>query len=64
MTEGTANVLINRRMNKAQQMRWSLRGADQLLQVRSAIHNRAFDAEAGNIVEPIFGDAPQLALAA
>src|ERR1700744_534572 len=28
ITEGTANFLVNRRMNKAQQMRWSPRGAD------------------------------------
>jgi hypothetical protein len=27
MTEGTANFLVNQRMNKAQQMRWSRRGA-------------------------------------
>jgi hypothetical protein len=33
VTEGTANFLVNRRMNKAQQMRWSPRAADLLLQV-------------------------------
>src|SRR5215210_3533358 len=33
-TEGTANFLVNRRINKSQQMRWSRRGADRLLQVR------------------------------
>src|SRR3954451_11436234 len=32
ITEGTANFLVNRRMTKAQQMRWSRRGADLLLQ--------------------------------
>src|SRR4051812_23574325 len=32
ITEGTANFLVNRRMNKSQQMRWSWRGADLLLQ--------------------------------
>jgi hypothetical protein len=37
ITEGTANFLVNRRMNKAQQMRWSRRGADLLLQVRCAV---------------------------
>jgi hypothetical protein len=36
ITEGTANFLVNRRMNKSQQMRWSRRGADLLLQVRCA----------------------------
>src|ERR1700690_3071854 len=34
ITEGTANFLVNRRMNKSQQMRWSRNGADLLLQVR------------------------------
>ena len=38
-TEGTANFLVNRRMNKPQQMRWSRRGADLLLQVRCAVYN-------------------------
>ena len=37
ITEGTANFLVNRRMNKSQQMRWSRRGADLLLQVRCAV---------------------------
>src|SRR5271168_2278071 len=36
ITEGTANFLVNRRMNKSQQMRWSRRGADLFLQVRCA----------------------------
>jgi hypothetical protein len=39
ITEATANFLVNRRMNKAQQMRWSRRGAYLLLQVRCAIYN-------------------------
>ena len=39
ITEGTANFLVNRRMNKYQQMRWSRRGADLLLQVRCAVYN-------------------------
>jgi hypothetical protein len=37
VTEGTANFLVNRRMNKSQQMRWSRRGADLMLQVRCAV---------------------------
>jgi hypothetical protein len=41
MTEGTANSLVNRRMNKPQRMRWSRTGADLLLQVPCAIHNGA-----------------------
>jgi hypothetical protein len=39
ITEGTANFLVNRRMNKSQQMRWSRRGADLLLQARCAVYN-------------------------
>jgi hypothetical protein len=39
ITEGAANFLVNRRMNKSPQMRWSRRGADLLLQVRCAIYN-------------------------
>ena len=47
LTEGTANFLVNRRMNKAQQMRWSRRGADLLLQVRCAIYNGTFGSGFG-----------------
>ena len=39
LTEGTANFLVNRRMAKAQQMRWTRRGADRVLQVRCAVYN-------------------------
>jgi hypothetical protein len=42
ITEGTANFLVNRRMNKSQQMRWSRRGADLLLQVRCAVYKKLF----------------------
>ena len=49
VTEGTANFLVNRRMNKAQQMRWSRRGADLLLQVRCAVYNGAFGHGFGNL---------------
>jgi hypothetical protein len=42
ITEGTTNFLVNRRMNKSQQMRWSPRGADLPLQVRRAIYNGIF----------------------
>jgi hypothetical protein len=41
VTEGTANFLVNRRMNKSQQMRWSHRGADLLPQVRCATASSA-----------------------
>ena len=47
ITEGTANFLVNRRMNKSQQMRWSRKGADLLLQVRCAVYNGTLSAGFG-----------------
>src|SRR6195256_5376439 len=47
ITEGTANLLVNRRMNKSQQMRWSRRGADLLLQVRCAVYNGTLGSDFG-----------------
>jgi hypothetical protein len=52
ITEGTANFLVNHRMNKAQQMRWSRRGADRLLQVRCAVYNGTFGSELGHPFQP------------
>jgi hypothetical protein len=52
ITEGTANFLVNRRMNKRQQMRWSRRGADLLLQVRCAIYNGTLGSEFGQKFHP------------
>jgi hypothetical protein len=40
-TEGLANTLVNRRMNKSQQMRWSVRGAHAVLTIRTADGNAA-----------------------
>jgi hypothetical protein len=51
LTEATANVLVNRRMNKSQQMRWSRRGADLLLQVRCAVLNGKFGSGFGQLFE-------------
>jgi hypothetical protein len=48
ITEGTANFLVNRRMNKSQQMRWSPEGADLLLQVRCAVYNGTLGAGFGH----------------
>ena len=47
LTERTANFLVNRRMNKSQQMRWSRHGADRLLQVRCAVYNGTLGASFG-----------------
>ena len=52
ITEGTANFLVNRRMNKSQQMRWSRRGADLLLQVRCAVYNGTFGSGLGHFFQP------------
>jgi hypothetical protein len=52
ITEGTANFLVNRRMNKSQQMRWSRRGADLLLQVRCAVLNGTLGSEFGQLFKP------------
>src|SRR5689334_22944253 len=51
ITEGTANFLVNRRMNKEQQMRWSRRGADLLLQVRCAVVNGKLGSGLGHLFE-------------
>ncbi len=52
LTEGTANFLVNKRMAKSQQMRWSRRGADLLLQVRCAVYNGALGSGFGQLFEP------------
>jgi hypothetical protein len=52
ITEGTANFLVNRRMNKSQQMRWSRRGANLLLQVRCAVYNGTLGSGYGQRFHP------------
>ena len=64
ITEGTANFLVNRRMNKSQQMRWSRRGADLLLQVRCAVYNGTFGSEYGQRFHPANDSFPPIAIAA
>jgi hypothetical protein len=64
ITEGTANFLVNRRMNKRQQMRWSRRGADAVLQVRCAIYNGALGTGFGHLFNPESEPSQQLAMAA
>ena len=64
ITEGTANFLVNRRMNKSQQMRWSRRGADLLLQVRCAVYNGTLGAEFGQKFHPANDSFPPIAVAA
>jgi hypothetical protein len=64
ITEGTANFLVNRRMNKSQQMRWSRRGADLLLQVRCAVYNGTFGSPYGQKFQPANNSSPPMAIAA
>jgi hypothetical protein len=64
ITEGTANFLVNRRMNKSQQMRWSRHGADLLLQVRCAVYNGTLGSEFGQKFHPANDSFPPAAVAA
>jgi hypothetical protein len=64
ITEGTANFLVNRRMNKSQQMRWSRRGADLLLQVRCAVYNGTLGSGSGQRFHPANDTHPPTAIAA
>jgi hypothetical protein len=64
ITEGTANFLVNRRMNKSQQMRWSRRGADLLLQVRCAVYNGTLGSRFGHRFEVFVNSNPMLTMAA
>jgi hypothetical protein len=64
VTESTANFLVNRRMNKSQQMRWSRRGADLLLQVRCSVYNGTLGSGFGRRFQPGPNRGPVLAIAA
>ena len=64
ITEGTANFLVNRRMNKHQQMRWSRRGADLLLQVRCAVYNGTLGSGFGQKFRPANDLCPLVAIVA
>jgi hypothetical protein len=64
ITEGTPNCLVNRRMNKSQQMRWSRREADPLLQVRCAVDNGTFGSDYGQRFHSANDSFPPAAIAA
>jgi hypothetical protein len=51
-------------MNKSQQMRWTRRGADLLLQVRCAVYNGTLGSGFGQRFDPAVALHPQMALAA
>jgi hypothetical protein len=55
---------VNRRMNKSQQMRWSRRGADLLLQVRCAVYNGTLGSGFGQRFQPANDTHPPAAIAA
>jgi hypothetical protein len=63
ITEGTANFLVNRRMNKSQQMRWSRRGADLLLWVRNAVYNGTLGPGLGHRLEVFVNPNPMIDIA-
>ncbi len=64
ITEGTADFLVNRRMNKSQQMRWSRCGADLLLQVRCAVYNGTLGSGFGQKFQPANDPYPLIPVAA
>jgi hypothetical protein len=64
ITEGTADFLVNRRMNKSQQMRWSRRGADLLLQVRCAVYNGTLGSDFVQRFGPANDSHPPVAVSA
>ena len=64
ITEGTANFLVNRRMNKSQQMRWSRQGANLLLQVRCAVYNGTLGSGYGQKFHAANDTHPPAAIAA
>jgi hypothetical protein len=64
VTEGTANFLVNRRMNKSQQMCWSRRGADLVPQARCAVYNGTLGSDFGQRFEPIGRPDAAVAIAA
>jgi hypothetical protein len=63
LAEWTANFLVNRRMNKSQQMRWSRRGADLLLQVCCAVSNGTPGSGFGQKFRPANDPSPPMAIA-
>jgi hypothetical protein len=64
LTEGTANFLVNKRMAKSQQMRWTRRGADRLLQVRCAVYNGALGTGFGQRFHAANDQSAPMAVAA
>jgi hypothetical protein len=51
-------------MNKSQQMQWSWRGADLLLQVRCAVYNGTLVLDLGHRFDVVTNQDPVFAMAA
>ncbi len=51
-TESLANSLVNKRMNKSQQMRWSARGAQAVIILRTAHMNQLLHSEQAKPYDP------------
>src|SRR5919107_1684554 len=64
LTEGTANFRVNSRLAKSQQMRWTRRGADRLLQVRCALYNGTLGTGFGQRFQAANDQHPSVATAA
>ena len=64
LTEGTANFLVNRRMAKSQQMRWTRLGADRVLQIRCAVYNGTLGTGFGQRFQAANDQHPAVAIAA
>ncbi len=59
-----SSFLVNRRMAKSQQMRWSRRGANWLLQVRCALCNGTLGSGFGQRFYPTNDALPNVAATA
>jgi hypothetical protein len=64
ITEGTADFLVNRRINKSPQTRWSRRGADLLPQVRCPVYSGTLGSGFGQRFQPANDPYPPIAIAA
>jgi hypothetical protein len=64
LTEGTANVLVSRRMSKSQQIRWSRCGAGRLLEIRRVVYSGTLGTGFGQRFDAANNLLPQPAVVA
>jgi hypothetical protein len=61
LAESTANALVNRRINKLRQMRWSLEGPQRVPQTRAAMQTDGFATDVWNwLPDPLVFAIPRL----